>query len=644
LRLLNTTEKKVNGWAGFKEKHLNRVLSIALAVFSLPPSLFLNFTNGLDDSWKRALNLAVEKHLVFGRDFIFTYGPLGLLVTRNTHFTGNISLLLGDIVLGVGFYYVILKLLECDRRWLIMLVISIFLFKGFFYTEGLFLAFAAFTLFNFKNSFRSRFELVYMAISGALLFFIKINYGFISVGLLLAVSLFLLVKNRRAFILLTSVYWVVIAAGCYVFNVDPVSYVKNGLQIISYYDEAVSLKMDPLDLSFVSAVGLMAIFGWVLFGYVSQIVKERKFSASRLAPVILLTLTSYLMYRNGFTRGDAGHNAVLFRFFPLFITLALYALNYGREEYAKTIVSVVILISCINIVTLELHDKKKPFTYNATYFTPINYIKGLFDQARDTVMEDEKIINDKGRLVGNSTIDIFPHEIGALLQNNMNYFPRPIPQSYSVYSPLLDSINAAHFYGVARPAMIMMRNESIDNRYSFWDESLTKAAIRLNYEYVDYVAFNKLTLQYGTPTIVNYLLLKEKAQSHRKPQFRRISGQVAQLEETVPLHFPDSVAVYMTVAMDYTPAGKLRRVFYQPASLSMTLFPDISVSLDYQIKKPIIAGPVLINKYMEGNFELKNFMTGDLKKNHNITGFALHGDATYIKNKITVTFFQLENY
>lgn len=82
----------MNPSSAFKDRPLRAwskydivILTGMLACFSLPPTLFVPVLNSLEYSWKPALNEAVVHHLVLGRDFMFTYGPLGFLSTRNAH-------------------------------------------------------------------------------------------------------------------------------------------------------------------------------------------------------------------------------------------------------------------------------------------------------------------------------------------------------------------------------------------------------------------------------------------------------------------------------------------------------------------------------------------------------------------------------
>jgi hypothetical protein len=56
-------------------------------------------TAGIDNSWRIALEMAYQKGLVFGRDIIYTYGPLGRLTQRISIATSNFQFFLFDILM-----------------------------------------------------------------------------------------------------------------------------------------------------------------------------------------------------------------------------------------------------------------------------------------------------------------------------------------------------------------------------------------------------------------------------------------------------------------------------------------------------------------------------------------------------------------
>jgi hypothetical protein len=58
------------------------VLAATIGWLFLMPLMPEMPTTGLDPSWRFALNVAVSPGLVFGRDVLFTFGPLGAIYTQ----------------------------------------------------------------------------------------------------------------------------------------------------------------------------------------------------------------------------------------------------------------------------------------------------------------------------------------------------------------------------------------------------------------------------------------------------------------------------------------------------------------------------------------------------------------------------------
>ena len=146
----------------------------------------------MDSSWKRALNMALKNGLVFGRDFIFTYGPLGFLNTRNNQYLPDILLFLGDVFLFSGFYHFTYKYISGKKGWFFIVLAALILLRGSSYVQNLYIIFVVFAILCVISRSRNYFELAYCAASGILLFFIKINYGFIAVFFLVILGILLL--------------------------------------------------------------------------------------------------------------------------------------------------------------------------------------------------------------------------------------------------------------------------------------------------------------------------------------------------------------------------------------------------------------------------------------------------------------------
>lgn len=96
---------------------------VLVFIFLLPLSPHMP-TAGLDPSWQYAVNEAVARHLVFGRDFIFTVGPYGSIYTGLYDPATDLLMLVGGTVVAIGFC-LSFTLLADGRRPLVTLLLLI---------------------------------------------------------------------------------------------------------------------------------------------------------------------------------------------------------------------------------------------------------------------------------------------------------------------------------------------------------------------------------------------------------------------------------------------------------------------------------------------------------------------------------------
>ena len=79
------------------------VLIVAAAMALFVPIAPLFPTADVDGSWAYALNVAVERGLVFGRDVLFTFGPFGIAYTEFYYPSLDTMMLLSAGLLGAAF-------------------------------------------------------------------------------------------------------------------------------------------------------------------------------------------------------------------------------------------------------------------------------------------------------------------------------------------------------------------------------------------------------------------------------------------------------------------------------------------------------------------------------------------------------------
>ena len=83
-------------------------------------------SKGLDASWQFAMNEAVARNMIFGKQVMFTYGPYASAVTRTYSPATDERMLLGSLLLGLSFSAALL-FLERGRKKYITLVLLLFL-------------------------------------------------------------------------------------------------------------------------------------------------------------------------------------------------------------------------------------------------------------------------------------------------------------------------------------------------------------------------------------------------------------------------------------------------------------------------------------------------------------------------------------
>jgi hypothetical protein len=101
-----------------------RLAAAGTAVLFLLP-LSPDFPNrNFDASWAYALNEAVARHLIFGRDIVLTFGPLAFIYTKMYHPATDGIMLLGSAMLGAGLP----MCLSCRFWWPKLFGATVFIF------------------------------------------------------------------------------------------------------------------------------------------------------------------------------------------------------------------------------------------------------------------------------------------------------------------------------------------------------------------------------------------------------------------------------------------------------------------------------------------------------------------------------------
>jgi hypothetical protein len=141
----------------------------------------------------------------------------------------------------------------------------------------------------------------------------------------------------------------------------------------------------------------------------------------------------------------------------------------------------------------------------------------------------------------------------------LDYFPRPVIQSYAAYSPSLLEMNAAHLSSPRAPESIVLRFEPIDERLPSQDDCLSWLGFIANYEPVWRSADT---------------IMLERTEARRSVVLERVSEQWVRLGDDVEVPGSEDGLVWMEVHVSPTIAGRIANALVSPNELHIAIWQE----------------------------------------------------------------------
>ena len=449
----------------------------------------------VDLSWQLGLHQATAAGLAFGRDIVFTYGPLGFL-SRPTPFIGPTSAL--AFVATAAMYLAVVGLLLHGSLRLFPAWVAVVLTLAFSRAIGWLEPFEALQVFAFGLGVEVlRLDSVAKAwrvavIAGCLAGFAilgKLNVG-VFVCAMAVVVVFAVSRPRWSGVLVlagvtiaaTVGLW--LAAGQQLFDLVP--YVRASEEIITGYSDAMGVTPTNAASVYAAFFVVAAIVAAVAYRTSAGWPRDRRLA---LAAIVILLL--FASWKFTFVRSHIG---------PTFATLAFGTLVLLPATVRRRVsVPVLLAVSVAFLLILRLPV--------ANYADVVTSSANFLRQSRDTVLpwrwdaaadrtrehlRSELLVPSSilAELDGHTmSIDPFSAAIASAYPT-LTWRPLPVFQSYSVYTSALDQLNADRLSSAARPEMILRQFQprqisggptipyAIDGR-NYWFESPAAIVERL---------------------------------------------------------------------------------------------------------------------------------------------------------------------
>ena len=441
-------------------------LGIVVAICTWP-SLPLTPGVGLDPSWAAGLYMAFEEGLVFGRDIVFTYGPLGFLSVP--------TLWVVDLGVIAFAYAVLLHIAACtlvlwaasrifDRLLAVVIAILACSFLGPPLVVIALISSAAVATGKAGQRVERAFP-IGVAMLAAFALLGKVNFGveIFAIGAVAVAaspwprSLRRIAEFGGAFVVSLVLFWLL--AG------QPLAALPDYLSLTSAVASGHSQTMPLADPGPPSQV-FLALALVAGFGVASWLLNSGLECRQRVALTAMIALFGFFSFKEGFVRQDNGHIVL----FTSAMVSAWFVLGWRESvRWPKVASLAAVLAIAIN--------------FQPTAIDPIARVETAWEQTT-TVTDpgDREALVELGRagIIGGAAIDprmvselregtvhVAPYETSVAWALGLDWKPLPVFQDYLAYTTSLDQANADSARSATSPELILQRHEAagIDNRY-----------------------------------------------------------------------------------------------------------------------------------------------------------------------------------
>jgi hypothetical protein len=600
---------------------------------------------GLDASWQFAMNAAVARHMRFGKEIIFTYGPYASVCTRTYSPATDLRMMLGSLLLAVS-YVAALLFLAGGRKRLVILTLLLFL-ATFGASEQLLLSYAFLlvvcALKHVNSDVRKRTAAINLWQAAAIIVMVS-TLGLLPVvkgSLLLpfaasaAVSSALfLYRGWMKLALLMLALPLTAAAALWIIAgqslADLVAFLRGTIALTSGYTDAMSTPWGTLPptagaglvIAFLTATGLVCLS----IARASQLTAQSKWMMALLVAVFGL-----VAFKHGFVAATAVTSA-----FASLVIVILIVTFLHVDRYLICSLSIALLLTIVTSVTRdavlvkEVHERfgvgaasgggrrgeilafglKRALgayprtTYISTWNTYSGAWRGIrsrltHGELENSFLKAEAGIRDAYAVPSlNGTVDIYEVDQSFLLASKNEWNPRPIIQSYSAYTPYLTRLNEQHLRDPTAPDWLLFDLDTIDDRLPSLDDGSSWPALIDNYAFVSYDG--------------HFVLLRKNRTTRTNSSYDNVYEETCTTGSTVTLPDTDGL-MFAEVDLNPTIAGRVLAALFNPPQLHIVLGLASGKTKTYRVVSEMMKTDFLLSPLVSDTNEFASLMAGSGK-------------------------------
>ncbi len=568
----------------------------------------------MDSSWSAVLDYAHQHGLQFGRDIVFTYGPLGFLTTTSySDHAASLRLLAGVVLLLVVSSGV------CSTAWRLgvvwkWLLIAVFVFvaANLHTTVDVLMdiGLVSWGLLCLVGSGRR------LAVSGVCLTALA---GFamltkttclVTAGLSVGVVVCDLTLRGKlkaglgvvlGFLAVFVFGWVIAGQNLWYLG----SFVRGGLAVARGYNQTMGTEV-PLRVVWgggaiaLAALAVTAVRALTAYGASENNVRWRR-------GLLLCWLVAFLFitWKHAFVRADRCHIEYFLFFVPVLVLLleGVPSQRAVPKELARSLGALCCVLAAFTLQMIFFPGYLE-FCLRRPLRLAIHNLNHLarpgdFSRRMTSELESERRraqLPGLRAIVGPASADVFGSAQAYAVFNSFNYRPRPVFQSYTAYTPGLMRENDRFYLSSKAPEYVFFTLSSLDDRFPSLDDATLLRHLLMNYELVG-----------GEGP---FLLLKAK---HRTP-----AALTLLRERTVrpgePINLADfgETNLWMEIGLAPTLIGQIRQFLYKPAKVHLKIWggPHTARAAEFGAPAPMLEAGFVASPFLLGNGDIVDLYTG----------------------------------
>lgn len=563
----------------------------------------------LDSSYQAVLEYAVIHHFQFGKDIVFTFGPLGFLnTTVSQGFLPVQRILFALVWSGIVAWSVtgLARQIQGPMKFVFLVWFLVYSNSGGLAQHAFLVMIYGCMILMDEPQIRKGAAVSFL-ITFALLGLVKFTFFMAAtISIIMCVLVHIGKRNIKSSVFIVTFYggglialwWL---AGQQLDNFWP--WLKGSFEIVSGYTDAMTIFPKESVLAFGT------ISGAIFLGSLWIVMRSARLSISNVGILVVTAAYVFLSWKHGFVRAD-GHVIGFIFFLPLAYS-ALLNEKFQKTMHSKPRLYVVVLFMAVVLMSNWAADIQDPGTMLTNLVNWPRYMRGnsrmilnsiagdrknCFEALRENLQLKQPDLPIARSIVGRSSVDVINYTQWAALANNLNYTPRPVIQGYSVYTPYLQDLNLAFYESEQRPEFLLLKMETIDERFPALDDATLLPYVLGNYKPISKDG--------------EYLVLQTSIRNnYSNATLTPVHEQTVAFGDTLNLPSYNNALLIMQVDIKPTLFGKITSFIFQSPILSLHTVTN-GMKTSYRFIPAMAKRGLVISPLLRTNDDIMQYFSG----------------------------------